>query len=351
MSRWLWILLGLLLGSCATNGRTLYNDEGVIVSLDRAILNAADIIKADLDEGTTIAVLDFNSGSGMFDDYVMEELEIALVSGKKLDVKEKKAIDLVRQQKQMQLAADISDATAAAIGKEQGWTVIILGNLFDMKDTYRFRIRAVKVVEGLIATAYAVDLSLGDRKVQNLLDGRKPPRLPLQAEAAVPSFRRSDFAKKLYVEAPLSFAWDGEALGFGNGGGVYFSLLPYVSVGMDIWDAIVIPSSGVFWSSFPIHAGVLFPVTERITAACYGTLHWLGISDYEPLLHHGGADSLGAYSGVFITPGIKAGLLFKLGGDEVDDAGVGLSLMYRGYWFTDRYVNAIGLEVVVMSII
>jgi hypothetical protein len=140
-----------------------YTDEGVIVSLDRAILNAADIIKADLEEGTTIAVLDFNSGGSKLNDYVMEELEIALVSGKKLDVKEKKAIDLVRQQKQAQLQGDVSDETAASIGKEQGWTVIILGNLFDMKDSYRFRIRAVKVVEGLIATAYAVDLSTADR--------------------------------------------------------------------------------------------------------------------------------------------------------------------------------------------
>ncbi|MDR2792815.1 MAG: hypothetical protein LBB61_03980 [Treponema sp.] len=350
MSRWLWISLGFLLGSCATAGRTPYNDEGVVVSLDRAILNAAEIIKADLEEGTTIAVLDFNSGGGKLDEYVMEELEIALVSGKKLDVKEKKAIDQVRQQKLLQLQGDVSDDTAAAIGKEQGWTVIILGNLFDMKDTYRFRIRAVKVVEGIIATAYAVDLSIGDRKARNLLDGRKPPQLPLQTEAPAKDDAplQSGLAKKGYIDMPLHVAWDEESIGGGFGGGFYFSPLPYVAVGMDVMDTAITftGSNSDIMSFLPVHAGVLFPVTKRISAACYGTMHWLGVTDgkYEPLLHgetYKTASGDDSWGGVFITPGIKAGLLFDLS----DGEGIGLSLMYKGYWFRDRYVNAVGLGV------
>ncbi|MDR0644088.1 MAG: hypothetical protein LBG05_04105, partial [Treponema sp.] len=61
--------LGILAVSCATNPST-FTDFGVIAPLDRAILNAAETIKGDLEEGTVVAVLDFNSGNSRFDDYV-----------------------------------------------------------------------------------------------------------------------------------------------------------------------------------------------------------------------------------------------------------------------------------------
>jgi hypothetical protein len=201
----------------------------VIAPLDRAILNAADTIKADFEEGTVVAVLDFNSGNSRFDDYVMQELEIALVSGKKLAVTERKNIEQVRREKLEQLRGDVSDETSAAIGKEQGWKVVVMGNLFDMKNTYRFRIRAVRVEEALIATAYAVDLSPKDPKVRNLLDGKKPPVIPLQAQAPQPEERTKSVSLSV---ARLSFSWDGEDAGFGMEMGDFdFFPLPYCSVG------------------------------------------------------------------------------------------------------------------------
>jgi hypothetical protein len=106
-------------------------------------------------------------------------------------------------------------------------------------------------------------------------------------------------------------------------------------------------TDGFIGTFFPIHAGVLVPVSERITAVCYGKMYWLGSTsaNYEPLLNTGlkynDTGEPDGYSGVFITPGIKAGLLFRLG------AWGGLELSYTGTWFTQRYVSSIGLGLVV----
>jgi hypothetical protein len=317
-----------------------------LVALDRAISNAAQTIKADFEQGTVVAVLDFNSGNSKLDDYVMQELEIALVQGKKLAVTERKNIEQVRQEKLAQLRGEVSDETSASIGKEQGWKAVILGNLFDMNDTYRFRVRAVLVEEGLIATAYAVDVSPQDRKVKNLLEGKKPPQLQLGEKE--PRVSRWDAAPKIYATVLRpGFAWDGEALGGDvEAFEVTFSPLPYFAFGIEIFGMKLMTDDDNMLTALPIHAGILVPVNKRITAVCYGKMHWFGFTSeyHEPLLNTGlksnDEGEPNGYREVFITPGIKAGLLFRL----LDD--LGLELSYTGTWFTQRYVSSIGLGLV-----
>ncbi|MDR2798434.1 MAG: hypothetical protein LBB80_08820 [Treponema sp.] len=342
--RWIGVMLGLLVGTYAAAGGSVDDPE---VSLDQAIRNAANTIKANFDEGTVVGVLDFNSGNSKLDDYIMQELESALVQGKKLAVTERKNLEQVRQEKLAQLRGDVRDETSAAIGKEQGWSVVILGDLLDMNDTYRFRVRAVRVEEALIAAAYAVDVSPKDRKVRNLLEGKKPPQPPVPP---LPPSPPPVAAPKVYSTVlGFSFAWDGEGLGGGVRGLEYtFSPFPYFAFGIEFFEAKVM-TDGFIGTFFPIHAGVLVPVSERITAVCYGKMYWWGSTseNWEPLLNTGlrynvtGEPS--GYGRVFITPGIKAGLLFRLN-DKF-----GLELSYTGTWFTQRYVSSIGLGLVGFS--
>jgi hypothetical protein len=118
-------------------------------------------------------------------------------------------------------------------------------------------------------------------------------------------------------------------------------------------DVLVLPGGNgkVFWSYLPVHAGLSFPFIDRLTATAYGTLNWLGIAgeSYEPFVNTGPTyhkDEAGNeltsynYSGVFIVPGIKTGVLFKTADDFE------LELSYKGYWFKDRYLNSLGVGIV-----
>jgi hypothetical protein len=128
-----------------------------------------------------------------------------------------------------------------------------------------------------------------------------------------------------------------------------FSPLPCFTVGMEFMDCVAVfgDNFGNFLGLFPLHAGFWFPVDNRITATAEGWLYWLGFASekYEPLLNTGLQYSTdeagGSYNWVFITPGIKAGVLFQL----VD--WLGLELSYKGYWFKDRYISTLGLGLIV----
>jgi hypothetical protein len=339
------VIVFFVLNSCVNMPPS---EDGIIVPLDRAIREAAQRFKAELDEGTTVAVLKFNSLSPRFDDYVMQEMELALVGGKRLIIKERKHLqdirDLINSEYQ---SGYVSDETLVSIAKEVGTQVVVVGDLFDMNDTYRFRIRAVMNETATIETAYAVDLHPNERKVRNLMNGKKPQKIQL-AETVAPGFfeRNKKYAQRNYWEiVGISLAW-GEVLGFGSDMlNFYFSPLPYVSLGIGFQDGNLAMKDRFAGAGFlPIRAGVLFPITEKITFMGYGTLHWLGQyyskineeTEYNRWLI--GSNWIG------ITPGIRIGLLyFYDSADVTDTKAFGLSFFYKGYWIKDGYISSVGI--------
>lgn len=346
MSRWRLMALcaaAALASSCAT---MLPLDEGIIVSLDRAIREASQSMKDNLEQGTTVAVLNFSSGSARFDDYVMQELTYALVNGGKLTVKEQKDLESIRKNIQKDFEGYANDAELISLSNEAVARVVILGDLYDLDDTYRFRIRAVDGERKTILATYAVDLSIGERKLRNLMSGKKPRKMELEpvASAHNPFVRyyewSKDKARLMYMNVMRpSFAW-GEGIGWGwEIVGISFSPLPYMSLGIDgsgftfmLFNNEGVPDT-VFSSWFPVQAGVLLPLAEHIDLVCYGVLNWLGFATKDGWL-------IGGKGLVGIIPGIKAGLLWNF-----ENAGdFGLELSYKGYWLSgNRYVSTIGV--------
>ena len=341
------VIAFLILNGCANMPPV---EDGIVVPLDRAIREAAQRFKAELDEGTTVAVLKFNSSSPRFDDYVMQEIELALVGGKRLVIKERKNLqdirDLINSEYQ---SGYVSDDTLVSIAKELGTQVVIIGDLFDMDDTYRFRIRAVMNETATIETAYAVDIHPNERKVRNLMNGKRPQKIQLAETDTLGFFERNkSSSRKIYVDLINGgVAW-GEGIGIGlHALDVYYSPLPYLSLGIAMWDANLFVSENIDSDILflPIRIGFLFPITEKITLTGYGTLNWLG-GYYNPGEVVNGVKApekyydryLVGYKGwVGIMPGIKTGLLFNIGNNH------GLSINYYGYWTKNEYVNSIGV--------
>jgi hypothetical protein len=112
MNKNIWIIIGcsvavIFLSSCAT---TASNIESVL--LDNAITEAARNVEENLETGTKIAVL--------FSEYVIDELSLHLINGKKLVVLERKYLDQIRNEMDLQLSGDVSDESAQSIGKFLG---------------------------------------------------------------------------------------------------------------------------------------------------------------------------------------------------------------------------------------
>jgi TolB-like protein len=158
-------------------------ETGGPISLDRAIQAAARSIEARVEPGLKIALLNFNSPSERFSEYVLEELSVQLVNGRKLVVVDRRELDLIRQEEQFQSSGDVGDESAVMIGKKLGAQLIGSGSLAAMGNTYRLRIRVLNVESAAIEAAPSADISAGEERVVFLLTGQRPA--PVVAQPAV----------------------------------------------------------------------------------------------------------------------------------------------------------------------
>jgi TolB-like protein len=164
-------VMGILF-SCASGGK-----KSTIANLDTAIQQASKEINDTLPAGTKVALLNFNSESDVFSDYVIEEMSIALVKGKKLIVVDRKEIELIRKEMNFQMSGEVSDESAQKIGIMLGAQSIVSGSLVNMGETYRFRTKAINVNSAAIETSSSISVG-NDPQIKHLLSQGKKTSTP-----------------------------------------------------------------------------------------------------------------------------------------------------------------------------
>jgi tetratricopeptide (TPR) repeat protein len=115
------------------------------LSLEEGIAQIAQEIEAGLPEGRRIAVVNFESPSAYFSNFVLEELQGHFVNNKRLVVTERSKLELLRNELDFQMSGDVSDESVVSIGKWLGAQVIITGSFTDMGGTYRCRFNAIDI--------------------------------------------------------------------------------------------------------------------------------------------------------------------------------------------------------------
>jgi len=158
------ILGAVSCASCASTG----GGKSGAVDLDTAIQNASKDINDSLSSGTKVALLNFTSGSDVLSDYVIEEMSIALVKGRKLTVVDRKEIDLIRGEMNFQMSGEVSDESAQEIGRLLGAQSIVSGSLVNMGENHRFRTKVINVKSAAIETSASIPV-VDDPQIQFLL--------------------------------------------------------------------------------------------------------------------------------------------------------------------------------------
>jgi TolB-like protein len=159
----MWVVAALaILCGCASSGKT--GPAG----LDAAIQQASKEINDSLPQGTKVALLNFTSSSDVFSDYVLEEMSIALVKGRKLVVVDRKEIDLIRGEMNFQMSGEVNDESAQEIGKMLGAQSIVSGSLVNMGESYRFRIKVINVLSAAIETSSSISIG-NDPQIRYLM--------------------------------------------------------------------------------------------------------------------------------------------------------------------------------------
>jgi len=140
------------------------------VTLDQAILAAADEISSRLDAGTRIAVLNFGSSSASMSEHVLVELNDALVNQGKLTVVDRQNLNMLLQELNLQMSEYLDDETAQSIGRILGIQMIVSGSLGVVGSDYRFRVQVLEVESAAIRYSRTQNIR-NDRVVQSLMGG------------------------------------------------------------------------------------------------------------------------------------------------------------------------------------
>ncbi|GHT99091.1 hypothetical protein FACS1894142_6290 [Spirochaetia bacterium] len=165
------IIAALLVSGCGSSPKTeapAYQEK----PLDTVIQEASENIEARVAQKTKIALLNFNSPTGQFSEYVLDELSANLVNSGKLIVVDRREIDLIRNETAFQLSGEVSDESAQQIGKILGAQSIVTGSLVTIGDSYRITIKVIIVESAAIVVQFRSDI-VNDNRVKALLANGK----------------------------------------------------------------------------------------------------------------------------------------------------------------------------------
>jgi uncharacterized repeat protein (TIGR02543 family) len=142
------------------------------IKLDDAMREAALNIDERIGKGTIVALLNFESPTDQFTQYVIDELTTNLVNSQKLVVVERRKIEDIRKEIDFQYSGEVSDDTMQQIGEKLGAQSVISGSLISIGDVYRVVVKVLNVESAQVQAQYRSDIENDDR-VKALLAGTK----------------------------------------------------------------------------------------------------------------------------------------------------------------------------------
>jgi len=183
MKKYLLVLTVLILVSGKLHAQQL--------SLDDTIRRTARALEDILPQDTMVAVLNFDSPSQAFSDFVIEELTGVLVTGRRVTVVDRRNLELIGQEMDLQLSGYVSDESAQSIGHMLGAQSIVSGVLTSMGTFYRFMVRVINVQTAAIQTQISLDLR-NDAQVAFLMRGSSARIQPDVPVVAMPDINQTE---------------------------------------------------------------------------------------------------------------------------------------------------------------
>jgi TolB-like protein len=128
------------------------------VTLDTALDNCAAYLRNQLPRGARAAILKIETRSDAFAEHVTDSLSAKIVGQNHLTVVERgRALRILEAEQSYQMSGNVSDETAASLGKQLGAELIITGSMTPRGDFYAMNIRVVHVETARIQTQWSAD--------------------------------------------------------------------------------------------------------------------------------------------------------------------------------------------------
>jgi TolB-like protein len=113
--------------------------------LTPALDSSVPYLISQIPDGSKVLVLSFTAESLALSNYLADEITVRLVNDGNFTVVDRRDLDIIRQEMDFQMSGEVSDETAAGIGKKIGAQSIIFGSMEPTGSLYRLRIRTIEV--------------------------------------------------------------------------------------------------------------------------------------------------------------------------------------------------------------
>jgi len=157
---------------CASTGNTIKIDG---ITLEEAIEQSSKEIAQKLPAGTRVAIAAFDSEDMNLSGYIIDELTGSLTGGS-LEVTDRRNLAVVYKELDFQMAGDVSDETAASIGKFLGAQYVVTGQFLKVGKNYRYRVSSIKVETAVQVSSTRLDVQ-NSHNLQNMITDLKKNKI------------------------------------------------------------------------------------------------------------------------------------------------------------------------------
>ena len=113
--------------------------------LSRAIRYVSDYLNDNIPDGNMVAFINIQSESEALSGFVIDDLTANAVNDRIFTVVDRRQLEVIRAEQNLQLSGDVDDATALTIGRFLGAQTIVSGWISSLGGQFRLTIRALDV--------------------------------------------------------------------------------------------------------------------------------------------------------------------------------------------------------------
>jgi tetratricopeptide (TPR) repeat protein len=186
----------LVLLSCASagGGKTKAAEEAEPgISLDEAIEQSVREFKEKTAPPKRVAIVQFDTEAEALSEYIIEEITATLVNFD-FEVAERKNLDFVRKELDLQYSGEVDDEAMVSIGRFIGAESVLVGELLKVGSMYRYRLNSINVERAVREAAIRLDVR-NDRDFNVILASlrsQKPEDARTAAQPAAPPIARAE---------------------------------------------------------------------------------------------------------------------------------------------------------------
>jgi|GEM_PF-1174396 len=156
-------------------------------ALSMAIRGVSDYLNDTIPGGSMVVFMNVQSDFEQLSDFIIDELLANAVNDRVFTVVDRRQLDVIRAEQNLQLSGEVDDETALSVGRFLGAQMIVSGRIASLGGHYRLTIRALEVETARLQGQYNQNIGTVATIGALMGGGTRAAQAPVQRAAQAPA--------------------------------------------------------------------------------------------------------------------------------------------------------------------